>query len=167
MPQPALEDFETALERKRANVDARCGRAVALARMDRTSEAIADITTILKADPVFGPDRRRPFGIVNAGFELRQGPGFDRERSRRLYHAACVYATAAGRMDRPGDVYANAERAIDLLQSAVEELPDREKAKFWRDKVRRSPMLRSLWGRTRMAAMERAYGTTDRNLTKR
>jgi tetratricopeptide (TPR) repeat protein len=143
--RPALADFSAALDREPGFVEARCGRALALARLGLTEEATAEMDAALKHGP-------RTAGL--------------------LLSAACVYgrAAAAGPAerprlpDRPGGRHAQPEwywqrdRAAGLVREALEQTTPAEREAFWRDHVQNEPALALVRGAPAMRDLEKRFG---------
>jgi serine/threonine protein kinase/tetratricopeptide (TPR) repeat protein len=144
-PRAALPDFEAALKLDGANPDALYGRGHAQVLLGRVPEAIRDAETALQHARAAGTEPHRA--------------------ARLLLNAACIYARAAGKLleqvrSVAGEekAYRYEERAVDLLRSAVMQVPEKERQGFWQKNVRNEPALRSLQLRTDMRVLANRYG---------
>jgi tetratricopeptide (TPR) repeat protein len=138
--RPALEDFEAALRLDKGQLDALCGRAHARVHLGRVREALTDVEEA-----------------------LRRGPRSD----RLLLNAACVYAQAADRLaaskggpsGQTRDAhYRHAERAVQLVREALQEVPERERRALWRREVEREALLVPVRSSPGMLDLLRQYG---------
>jgi tetratricopeptide (TPR) repeat protein len=142
--QPALRDFEEALELRPGSADPLLGRASARVKQGKMKEALAD-----------------------AEEGLRKG----QTTYRMFYLAARVYSQAASRLRdpaagaRPGlDVAAPYEaRAVELLRSALALVPAGERADFWRNYVQLDGDLNPIRSHRAMRALEDDLGRPDRD----
>jgi tetratricopeptide (TPR) repeat protein len=137
--RPALADFESALRLNPAHADSLCGRGQVRLLQGQVAEGLAD-----------------------AEKALAQGP----RTARLLFNAACLYARAAGQAKGAyrGQSFAASyqaaryeERAVALLDEALEQVPAGRRRAFWRDTVQARSALVSLRGSSGMLRLERAY----------
>jgi serine/threonine protein kinase/tetratricopeptide (TPR) repeat protein len=137
-PRLALRDFDEALRLDAASGEAHGGRGLALARLGDHRGAIAAAEESLRHDP--------------AG-------------ARRTYNAARVYAQAAvtaaaetTSRGQPAVVLVDRyhDRAVALVQAALERLPAERRAAFWEGQIAPDPALRSLQRRLRGLQPSRA-----------
>jgi tetratricopeptide (TPR) repeat protein len=125
-PLIALSDFERAIELEPQSVDGRCGRGLALARLGRTVEAVADVDQFLAAAPA---------------------------TPQVLYKAGCILAVASLRSVEATNKSPRQaaelrqeyrRRAFALLERAVElELPE-NRGRFWSQVIEKDIHLQSL-----------------------
>jgi tetratricopeptide (TPR) repeat protein len=97
----ALNDFETALQRKPPSVDPVIGRGLARVELGQVSEAVEDARAALK------------------------GPCDD---PTMLFNIACIFGRAASR-DDPASQYPR--QSVAVLRQALSLLPAAERLKFW------------------------------------
>jgi tetratricopeptide (TPR) repeat protein/tRNA A-37 threonylcarbamoyl transferase component Bud32 len=122
-PELALADFDASLKLRPAHATTLCGRGTARVLLGHMAGGIADAEAALHLS-------------VNAEQELL---------------AACIYARAAGLLAltehqrgavRPEALYE--DRAAELLCQALQRVPDKARAAFWRNHVQREPVLESV-----------------------
>jgi hypothetical protein len=87
--------------------------------------------------------------LADADEALRRGP----RTERLLLNVACLYARAAGMVERPGEgaplpgqepAWCYQERAVKVLTAALRQLPQGQRRDFWRQSVEAEPALGSL-----------------------
>jgi tetratricopeptide (TPR) repeat protein len=139
-PELALHDFDEVLRRDPADAEAHGGRGQVLVRLG---------------------DHRA--AVLAAEESLRHGP----QDARRAYNAARVYAEAARLAaaettgPAPGPlkvalVDRYQQRAVALVQRALERTPPERRAAFWQNPIRTDPVLRPLQRRLRLALPSQA-----------
>jgi tetratricopeptide (TPR) repeat protein/tRNA A-37 threonylcarbamoyl transferase component Bud32 len=137
----ALADFEVCLGEQPNSADYLTGRASVRVRLGQLPEALDDAEAAEK-----------------------QGPLAD----RLCYHLSCVYAQAAAQKEleaRSGRNLA-AERAfahyeeksLKHLNGAMEEQPEKDRARFWRERVEKDPALAPIRGGRLYLQLARKYG---------
>jgi tetratricopeptide (TPR) repeat protein len=130
----ALADFQAALDLDRGNTDALLGKGQAEARLGRF-----------------------PAAAASAEEALRQG----RPSSQMLVKAAGVYAQAVGRLEaQPGGAGTASryqDRAIDLLRTALDQVPPPQRKAFWAARVAADADLDPLRRCTALLAWARTY----------
>jgi tetratricopeptide (TPR) repeat protein len=136
-PASAALDFDLALKIDPHQLDALCGRARARMHQGRQADAQADVERALE-DPAVTP--------------------------RVLVNAAVVFAAAArrdsgtGAADNLRTTLAAHERALRLLQQALDETPEAGREKFWRDHIRDEPSFGALRRSDGMLKLMRRFG---------
>ncbi len=132
--QLALHDFEAAIPLTPSQGDAYAGRGLARLRLGEHREGVAD---------------------------ARKAISFGEPTSRLLYNAARVYAFAsvvvAAEARKKGqqavDLVARyQDRAVALLRQALKQMPENQRATFWRDAQAADPAVRAL--RRRLSATD-------------
>jgi tetratricopeptide (TPR) repeat protein/tRNA A-37 threonylcarbamoyl transferase component Bud32 len=133
----ALADFEEVLAHDLTHAEALSGRAQALVRLGKLEQALTD-----------------------AEEAVQRGPA----TPRVLFSAACIHARAAGQIrggERNVVAFTNstrhADRAIDLLDLALREVPAQERPSFWRQHVEEEPLLGPIRSQSRMRQLARTY----------
>jgi serine/threonine protein kinase/tetratricopeptide (TPR) repeat protein len=144
-PAAALPDFEEALKRDSSSPYALYGRGQAHVLQGRVAEAIRDAEKALHFAQAADTERHRA--------------------ARLLLNAACIYARAAVQLltqDRSfageEQAYRYEQRAVDLLDAALKQVPEKERSSFWRKYVRHEAGLRSLQLRTDMRSLAKRFG---------
>ena len=133
--RPALADFDTALTLDKTLTDALRGRAMALVLHGRMSEAEELAEALLK-----------------------QGP----TTSELLFQVACIYGLAVGQRSVEGNALRYHDRALDLLRTAMEKIPNEtEKRAFWVNKVEKTPALVPIRGTAGMRQLTQLYGSKE------
>jgi tetratricopeptide (TPR) repeat protein len=137
----AWEDFEVCLHGQPASAEYLTGRAAALVRLREVARALADAVAA-----------------------EREGPLTD----RLCYHLSCVYSQAAaqvaleagpGRNRRVEQTVASHERkALTYLDRAVAAQPEKDRARFWRDRVEKEPGLTAVRSGPWYNQLARKYG---------
>jgi tetratricopeptide (TPR) repeat protein len=139
--RPALDDFDAALKLNPKDGDALAGRGTALVLRGRPAD-VAEATAAAEQS-------------------LRSGP----PTSRRLMACVHIYTRAAGlREATPGrsadDTEATGyrQRALGLLRQALELVPEKERATFWRERVLGDPVLQPLQRTPAWFQLHSTYG---------
>jgi tetratricopeptide (TPR) repeat protein len=126
----AAVDFDAVLKEHPDDADALCGRGTARARLGRCRDADADAE-----------------GAEDSATNKRE------LSQPLLYKLACLYARALAWQESEtaptgAGLYAEAaryrRRGLDRLRRALEALPEKERADFWADRVRKDPELAPL-----------------------
>jgi predicted Zn-dependent protease len=120
--QLAEADFEAALQLQADHLDALCGRGKTRALRGKTAGAAQDAATA-----------------------LRQGP----RTARLLFHCACIHARcleALASSRRAAEATVQQEKALELLQAALELVPNADRPAYWRSNCQNNPDLLSLHG---------------------
>jgi tetratricopeptide (TPR) repeat protein len=129
-PRQALRDFEAALALKSTDSNALVGRGTARVELGAVSEGIADVEAALRSGP----------------------------RSARLvYNVARALARAAVQTSDARRARARADRAVAVLRQAIEAMPEADRARFWRDQVRRDTVFRSLSRHAGFGRLDRQF----------
>jgi tetratricopeptide (TPR) repeat protein len=141
----ALADFDQAIQRDPHNAEAYTGRGLIHARQGKQDDALADVELALKQ-------------------------GDARPSARLLWNAAHVYAQIAVNPRLKGarrEFYEN--RAIAMLDRALKQVPENERADFWAEFVARDALLLGpLRGNFAFDSLEIAYGQgTEKPMKKR
>jgi tetratricopeptide (TPR) repeat protein len=130
--RPALADFDAALVLDKAHTDALCGRATALVRLGRATDAEVCAEDALKAKT------RSP---------------------QLLLQVACIYGLAVGQPGAERDAIRYQDRALVLLSEAMERLTDEAaQREFWRDHVEKAPGLAPIQGSRGYKGLAAKYG---------
>ncbi len=145
--RPAVEDFEACLRRAPADAEALIGRGNARVLLKQIDGALADARAAEKHGPL---------------------------TDRQLYNLACLYAQAAGQLEaeartprldrarRAAQQQAlHQEKALDVLQQALEKLPPEGRAGFWRRQVEADPALKPIRRGSRYAQLAAHYAGTE------
>ncbi len=134
--RPALDDFDAALKLDPTDADALAGRGTALTVRGRVAD-VAEATAAAEKSL-----RPRPWTVP------------------RLIACAGIYTRAAGVLEAANDPEAPrcVGRALGLLREAMELVPAKERAAFWRDGVLADPALRPLQRTRGLLELGRAYG---------
>jgi tetratricopeptide (TPR) repeat protein/tRNA A-37 threonylcarbamoyl transferase component Bud32 len=130
--RPALADFDAALVLDKSHTDALCGRATALVRLGRATDAEINVEDALKAQT------RSP---------------------QLLLQVASIYGLAVGQPGSERDAVRYQDRALALLDEAMTRLVE-EKAQqtFWRDQVEKAPGLEPIRGSSGYKRLAAKYG---------
>jgi tetratricopeptide (TPR) repeat protein len=137
-PRLALADFDAALRLAPAQTDALCGRGAARVRLGRLAEAVADAHAALQ--------HGRPSPLLRC-------------------YAAYVYAGVVGQLEARaggwptpgGPATRYQERAVDLLRTALDDVPARQRREFWRANVQSAPDLAPIRHATGFIELARDY----------
>jgi tetratricopeptide (TPR) repeat protein len=131
--QLARRDFDAALQLEPTDIDALSGRGFARVCLGE-----------------------RPAGLKDADAALANGQGTPEQMAELLIRTACTYARAAGQ-PTGRSVSEWQERAVDLVRSALEKIPQARRLKFWQVYVANEPELRSILDLNEMRELKRRY----------
>jgi tetratricopeptide (TPR) repeat protein len=139
--RPARDDFDAALRLNPKDGDALAGRGIVLVL------------------------RGRPADVAGATAAAEQSLRSGSPTSRRLMACVHIYTRAAGLLEaaprRPADDPPAARyrlRALGLLHQAVELVPEKERATFWRERVLGDPVLKPLQRTSAWFQLDSTYG---------
>jgi tetratricopeptide (TPR) repeat protein len=135
-PKLALPDFEAALRADAGSAEALCGRGRCRVLLGKTEDGVADAEAALAR-------ARQP-------------------TARLLYNAAAVHAQATLALENATGSAGTAqirsqERAVELLRRALEKIPERQRADFWRENVQKDKAFQSLRRSTSMGYLSRSF----------
>jgi tetratricopeptide (TPR) repeat protein len=115
--QPALRDFEEAIKRDAGNSTAYLGRGFVRVRKGDISQGVKDAEKAMQADS---------------------------KNPKTTYHAARIFAQAAGKMDSDKERsnrqaidkrFYYQDRAVALIRRALLLLPEQQRERFWKENV--------------------------------
>jgi tetratricopeptide (TPR) repeat protein len=130
--RPALTDFDAALALDKTHADALCGRATALVRLGRATDA-----EVCAEDALKGKTRS----------------------PQLLLQVACIYGLAVGQPGAERDAIRYQDRALALLDEAMTRLVDETAQRaFWRDQVDKAPGLAPIQGSGGYKRLAAKYG---------
>jgi serine/threonine protein kinase/predicted Zn-dependent protease len=142
----ALDDFEVCLREQPGSADYLTGRAGARARLRQVPEAIADAQAAEKAGPL---------------------------TDRLCYHLSCVYSQAVAQQGLETGAERNRkteqaiarheEKALLFLSRALEEQPEKDRSRFWRERVEKDPALAAIRSGRQYSQLARKYGLDRRS----
>jgi tetratricopeptide (TPR) repeat protein len=134
-PRPALGDFEAALALDRTSADALAGQGAARVELGAWQAGSGD-----------------------AELALQRGP----RSPRLLYNVARVLARAAATAPADRQAGRRTTRAVEVLGEAVRAVPRADRARFWREQVRRDPAFAGLVRTASFAQLERQFAAAPR-----
>jgi eukaryotic-like serine/threonine-protein kinase len=132
----ALRDFDEALRLDDGLTDAYVGRGLAKVMLGQSADAIADADEGL---------RRKP------------------RTAEMMHNVACIFALAAGLAEKLDDSEAAtkarvlANRAVKIVQQALEMVPSPQRAAFWREKVYPDSALAAIRSHESFKELEKSY----------
>jgi hypothetical protein len=139
--RPARDDFDAALRLNPKDGDALAGRGMVLVL------------------------RGRPADVAGATAAAERSLRSGSPTSRRLMACVHIYTRAAGLLEaaprRPADDPPAARyrlRALGLLRQALELVPEKERATFWRERVLGDPVLKPLQRTSAWFQLDSTYG---------